>query len=29
MLTLFGFDPGQYLIPDLSSLQDFVTMYPR
>ena len=24
MLTLFGFDPGQYLITDLSSLQDFV-----
>ena len=24
MLTLFGFDPGQYLITDLSSLHDFV-----
>ncbi len=24
MLTLFGFDPGQYLITDLSSLDDFV-----
>src|SRR6202011_4686478 len=24
MLKLFGFDPGQFLIPDLSSLRDFV-----
>jgi hypothetical protein len=24
MVTLFGFDPGQYLITDLSSLHDFV-----
>jgi len=24
MLTLFGFDPGQYLLTDLSSLHDFV-----
>ena len=24
MLTLFGFNPGQYLITDLSSLHDFV-----
>jgi hypothetical protein len=24
MLTLFGFDPGHYLITDLSSLHDFV-----
>ena len=27
MLTLFGFDPGQYLITDLSSLHDFVVSF--